>query len=605
MRGIRIWNTVIGNKRWFDHRGKRWASTLRKLTIGKKLALGFVAVNIIMILLGILNLSNLAAMHADTTAVINDEMSPILLMAQAQHEIDSIRVDLVQVESAAATSRTQQDFFKTELPKSNDITGREKVLTKYVGILEKTRLVAGDQADWNQMFASLLKLDADTQTDLSNLSWSFSSSKQHAVKLNSDEDVAKVSEYMNRLMQYAQSEAARTQQTSVRLYRTSLGLSVAGLIAAILVSVLVVSLIIRSISRSMRSIIQQMENISHSHGDLTQRLEVKSQDEMGQLSSAFNAMMDSIQQIVQRVADSAEKVGALATDISAWSEQVLGGAEEISSASQQIAAGAESQASSVHDASQRLNEMVAQLTALRQAASEALAIASRNTQTSVAQGQHAVEIVRDHMASVVDSMQNLSEQMETLNQKAGQIGRIVGMITAIASQSRLLALNASIEAARAGEHGRGFSVVALEVRKLADQSREAAMEIQRIVESIGEQVGLAVSTAEVVRNRVGEGQNAIHTSWSEFDQIKDAVDAMVEQVQQTMAGVNNIVSESKAVSERMSEVVHVSETAAASAEEVSAAIEQQTTSLERTTQSIHELAAMADGLKSMIAQFRY
>ncbi|GGJ11128.1 methyl-accepting chemotaxis protein [Alicyclobacillus cellulosilyticus] len=601
LQGVRGWRDVKAVKDRVQNLGQG----LKVITIGKKLAVGFVIINVITILLGLLNLSAMQRISNYTHSVIHDQMDPVVTLLQVQQDIQEVNRDLLKVATAALGSKSANDFYAMVTEIGSDISTKELALADDLQTLSKTTLVEQDKQDWQKAADAIINLTSDTQNDLNNITNAYGGNGHQAITLASEKDLGQVQTFLTKMLTFAKQQSAGAESGSRAVYLRAAILSWLGLAVAVAVSVLVVVVLIRSVTRSLKSITRQMHDIAGSHGDLTQRLAVKSRDEMGLLSLAFNAMMDNLQRLVQRVAESADKVQSLATDISAWSEQVLSGAEEIASASQQIASAAESQSEHLHGASEQIQEMVTQLSGLRQAADVALSKAASNTRATVEEGQRAADTVEAHMQDVNAVMEGLAAQMGSLKDQAARIGKIVEVIAEIAGQSRLLALNASIEAARAGEHGKGFAVVALEVRKLADQSRSAALDIQQIVRGIQGQVEAAVATADEVRDRLSQGKVVVDTSRSAFDRIREAVDAVAAEIQQTMASIESVVAEAHAVSSRMGEVVKAAENSVANAEEVSAAIEQQTSSLQHTASAIHDLARMAEGLKEMIGQFKY
>ncbi len=224
--------------------------------------------------------------------------------------------------------------------------------------------------------------------------------------------------------------------------------AIAGLVVLVAVS------IGRSTVLRLRQTAQAMREIAEGDGDLTRRLEVTHQDEIGSLATQFNAF--------------AARMQGLLLDVKECAQRVYLSAEEIAQGSETLAARAEQEASSLQETSASMEQITATVNHSADSAQQADALA-----------QSTAEVARRGKAA----MQEVGGTMEDISTSAGRIGEIITLIDSIAFQTNILALNASVEAARAGEHGRGFAVVAHEVRTLASRSGNAAHEIRQLIDA--------------------------------------------------------------------------------------------------------------------------
>ena len=197
---------------------------------------------------------------------------------------------------------------------------------------------------------------------------------------------------------------------------------------------------------------------------------------------------------------------------------------------------------------------------------------------------------------VIESIVNL----EALTQS---IGMIVNAINEIASETNLLSLNASIEAARAGEAGRGFSVVASEIRKLADQSMESANEIKKIIEDIVKTTQHAVDIAKEADNIVQEQQTAVDDTTDAFRTMRKQVGLLTQQLESILAGVEAMDKTRSATLAAIEEISAVSEQTAASTTSVSEMVTQQLEGVEQLSQNSERLSSSAEELEKAIGQF--
>jgi methyl-accepting chemotaxis protein len=221
----------------------------------------------------------------------------------------------------------------------------------------------------------------------------------------------------------------------------------------------------------------------------------------------------------------------------------------------------------------------------------------------VDEGIAAAEEANEAMRSVHRSSTEVSEAIAQLAAKSGQIGAIVETITGIAEQTNLLALNAAIEAARAGEQGRGFAVVADEVRKLAEESQQAAASISRIVGQINSETGRAVSVVTDGNRRTQEGTEIVQRARGAFAAIGEAVEVMTDQISQIAAGSAQIAAGTTAVQAHITEVAAVAEQSSASTQQVSASTQETTASAQEVAATAQALSSQAEELNRLVSGF--
>ncbi|HEY8487239.1 MAG TPA: methyl-accepting chemotaxis protein [Limnochordales bacterium] len=374
-------------------------------------------------------------------------------------------------------------------------------------------------------------------------------------------------------------------------------------VAAVMVAVtLLVAYLVGQIqARGIIDVTQAMERFAA--GDLTTQVPVRGRTEVARLARAYNSAAARLREVVGSVRSGAQQVTEASQELADLSRQVDAAVRQVAETAHQMAQGADRQSAAATQTADNARQ-VGQTAQRVSQASQRAAEAAQQAASLAQQGRSAVEAITEQMERIQQAVDQSQQAVHGLGERSQRIGQIVDLITGIAEQTNLLALNAAIEAARAGEQGRGFAVVAEEVRKLAEQSRQAAQEIAALVAQIREDVERAVQSAGSGRSAVASGVSAIATSGQTFQAIAEAVERVVRLMDELSEAARQMASISEAAMRSVEEVASITEEHAAGAEEVASSTGEQATAVQRITDSAGRLAAMAEQLLQSVGVFR-
>ncbi|WP_432748996.1 methyl-accepting chemotaxis protein [Pectinatus haikarae] len=377
------------------------------------------------------------------------------------------------------------------------------------------------------------------------------------------------------------------------------------IIIFIAVVLLLVSFIImifnRKIGRPIEYLMHCAEQIAG--GDLSTKINIKSEDEMGRLGKSLSRMTEDLRSVISRVADTSQSAAASSEQLTASSGQSAQAADQVASLVAEIANNASVQTKEVNDTTKTVDQLLARIKKIADNAGH-IAEQSANASEKAQNGGQSADKAVLQMNQIAAAVNESSQAVAKLGTRSKEISIIVDAISGIAGQTNLLALNAAIEAARAGEQGKGFAVVAEEVRKLAEQSENEAKKIAQLVGEIQSDTEKAVSVMQSGTQEVQTGAEVVDLAGTAFKEIITSVENVSDQMKEISSEIQKMLSDSGHIAKAFEKIDLNSKELADGTQGISAATQEQLASMEEIASSSQTLAKLAEELKTQIAKFR-
>lgn len=381
-----------------------------------------------------------------------------------------------------------------------------------------------------------------------------------------------LNEDLARMMDQEDTAASMQYASSITGFRRILGLCAIVLLLAVISSVLATIFTARVILDPIKKTVSMIETIAR--GDLTQRIDIDSRDEIGSMAREFNNFIDILRDIISRVADNSHRVSDAATMLDTAAEQMATGVEQAACQVNSVAAASE-------EMSMTSSEIAENCVRVARSSEEA--------NGSVRTGETVIMETVMAMNSINERVRGSAQIIQSLGSRSEQIGQVVGLINDIADQTNLLALNAAIEAARAGEHGRGFAVVADEVRKLAERTSHATKDISETIAAMQNETKSAVLSMR-------EGLDETQRGAAEAEKSGDVLHDILSQVNVVTTEINQIAVASEQQTATTNEIAN-------NIQQISEVMAETARRIQDNANAASQLAELSRDLRTVVGQF--
>jgi methyl-accepting chemotaxis protein len=340
-----------------------------------------------------------------------------------------------------------------------------------------------------------------------------------------------------------------------------------------------------------------------SAGDLTHRFQMSANGDIRNMAAALNKAIENLNELLYNIGKNSDIVSSSAINMLQKTESMKRNTNEVATAISQMAKGAQDQATRTDESSKFVDKVMTSSNVMEQKAN-LINKAAEKGQKSSENGLRIIKTLVNNMSGIKESAGQTSKSIEILTGRAEEIGRTLNVITDIASQTNLLALNAAIEAARAGDAGRGFAVVAEEIRKLAEDSRRSAVEIEKIISDVQKDTQAAGKAIDIMQLSVKDGNHATIEAESIFQEIARSSEETFSFSKEIQEATSSQKASIDLVVKNIEQIVVVAEETAAGTQEVASSSQQLNNAMTEITESSNKLSGVASELQSGINRFK-
>ncbi|MEG1256049.1 methyl-accepting chemotaxis protein [Clostridium sp.] len=357
----------------------------------------------------------------------------------------------------------------------------------------------------------------------------------------------------------------------------------------------------KTITKPINLLLKDMEQVKR--GDFSIRANIKSKDEVGKLGAGFNVMLGAVATLISNIQLVSQEVSMSSQSLASSAEETSASSEEVTKAIIEIATGASEQASDSEKSTYLANNLSDKFADLENSTNEIDIVTKEVTDANLT-GVRVITELHSKTKSNEEAIDRIESAIIELDGKTKSISSILDTISSISQQTNLLALNASIEAARAGEAGKGFTVVADEIRKLAEGSRSATYEIQQIIVNIQKDSNNTVNIMSEVKGIASEQTVAVSEVNSSFDKISNSVKSITDKIESITKFVKELNTDKENIVESINSISSVSQQTAAATEEITASMEQQSSAIDEVANAADLLNELSLKLEGEISKFK-
>ncbi|PFN23148.1 methyl-accepting chemotaxis protein [Bacillus cereus] len=405
---------------------------------------------------------------------------------------------------------------------------------------------------------------------------------------------------------YSNEQAKLREQSIEKIDKSSLRIEYIvflSLVICIVTAIILAWWLSGKLVKPIQQIDIKLKELSSQEGDLTARLQVNSNDEIGAIATSFNKMLENLQHIINRVQKTSVEVQTASENMLEKTTTSREATIQVQGSMSHLNVSIQSQTSSMEESSTAMDDMSVSVQRIAESASSVAELAVA-TSEHANDGSTVIQKSVSQMTTIHEAVNATSEVVERLITHTKYIDTAVQSISNIAEQTNLLALNASIEAARAGEQGKGFAVVADEVRKLAEQSKTAATDINHLLHQIQNDTETASSLMAQGRSEAFEGITVIRVAGNSFTTIVEQVNKVSTQMQDISATAEEMAASAEEMNASLNNITSISNEVSSETATTAQLAEKKVIIMNEMTETAKQMKQTVEGLDQLVSHFK-
>lgn len=547
------------------------------MKIKQKLLLTFGLLVIMTVSIVGINLMTYSSMENDANFVNNAGKLRAMNFKMAQLANQNLAQESKDVEEKLKNSMQQFESILKDVSEGNDTLGLKKM-----DHAETVSQLEAIKALWNDTFKPAYNSNIDGQD-------------AEAVALIN----ANVADYVSQINDMVTGYSDFSNQKVTIAKSVNFGLC----FIAMILGIISFALLNKGIRKPIHSLMLDLKALSEGNGDLTKRIAVKGSDEVAEMTRYFNAFVENIHGIVSDIDQISNAIYENMTSINDTTEELTKSTEVIAGSSMAVAEGSIEQNNQLEALNNRIQQIQMEMERVAASADQALDM-SRTSQQSATKGNEQVTLQSNELIRFVSSIKAVTHEVDDLDRSSTEIKDIVALIHSISSQTNLLALNASIEAARAGEAGRGFSVVADEIRKLAEETSLSASKISDLVVDIGNKTTTVKHSMDELVDKTSIQEQSMTDLRKEIVDILEKTQTTHNASEAIKEIAYKVNTDFVTVTDASSSIQNVAVQNAENTQDVASAVEEQTASFQEVSANINAISDMTGDLKRLVERFK-